>query len=112
MSGKGSGAGRRRTTLRAVRWFPDHGNPIGYLVALVCWVPFTLLALVFFAEEMDVAAGVAFTCAVTVHLVPFAMYISATVAQDRSPVGFWALRAQVWLLLGGAAPQAVRAIRA
>lgn len=98
-----------RPRVREVAWFPDHGSATPYLLSVVLWVPLTALPLILLAEVGQAAGLIGLVGVLLVHFAPHEMYLSACNTYDISPVGWWALKAQVWLLCGGAVRQALRA---
>ena len=100
-----------KTSVRKVRWVPNHGRPLLYLAALLLWLPTTVGALIAAAEGPLWLAALLGVAAFLAHAVPQQTTVSAIAEQDRAAIGPWGLGAQLWLLCGGAAGQAVRALR-
>jgi hypothetical protein len=100
-----------RTAVRDVAWIPQYAGPVAYLVALATWIPATALPIVLGLQGRHGAAIPALGLLWAAHFVPTNMLMSAAWDQGRSHIGLWAISAQIWLLAGGAARQAVRELR-
>lgn len=91
-----------------IPWVPDYARARTYLLALACWFPLTAATFFLLLERTPwvlVPGALAFAA----HMVFVDMLTSAAIDQRRSTTGLWALRAQLWLLAGGALRQAWRA---
>jgi len=98
--------------VRAFPWFPAFGSPGRYLLAL----PIALGASAVGLWSLAVDPGWvlwSMGMIVVAALWPLLLVVSrACDANGYDAQSGWARRAWVWLLLGGALPQAVRAVRA
>lgn len=99
--------------LADIRWFPDHGQPRNYLLALVA-APLGLLLLVAFLLGADtplLLVGVPLLGLAVLHMQALAARGSGA-WQRNDHDGHWLAYRAVWYLqLGGAVPQALRELR-
>jgi hypothetical protein len=93
--------------LSQIQWVPNYASARTYLLALACWLPLTVPTFILLAERSPwvLPPGIP---AFAAHMVFVDMLTSAAVDHRRSSTGLWALRAQCWLLFGGALRQALR----
>ena len=92
--------------VRHVQWLPRFGDPRVYLAGVI-GVPVALALII--VQPLRLPEVIYALLVATSGFPVFLMVQDAAEARGHSAYNLWALRAQLWLQLGGALKQAVRA---